>query len=400
MGAGLDQLSDELLLHVLLPRFTGEDLARLECVCTRYWRRVSLSDVPIGERLRRGDTVALHGLTSAAGRDLNGRPARVLSWDEASSRYFLNVEGEPRKKRLQPSNLKLALSLAEAAARAAVLSRADQWRVQRRQGENWKLTLQALRDCLPPLRTVAAGSMHTACLSRGTLFTCGFGSFGQLGHGPPSRSLAGAIEQDEQQDTRHAITAAPRPSIADLEDFEHVKELSFRAVDTATRRSHVEPYDHHDVHKVVVPQRQPAPASVACGGMHSAYIAGNGELYTWGRVLVEGSGAGGQARDQASVLGHFPTVVPSSPQIVLCRPWHVCCDGQGLKIRLAVPRSWDLVAKVAVVSLRDSHAACITDEGELFTWGSGWGLGHHSLCAQLDRIWGIVFPIPFFQIVQ
>ena len=113
----------------------GAELARLERVSKRFWRRnFSVAFPAEGDGLLpgRGAALRVEGLASAAGKSLNGRAATMLAADKDSGRIMVAVEGVERKKRLQRVNLRVPASLAEAAAEAAVLGRPDGWRVHRR----------------------------------------------------------------------------------------------------------------------------------------------------------------------------------------------------------------------------------------------------------------------------
>lgn len=315
------ELGDELLHEVLLHAAMGEPacLAKMERVATHFWRpRRALpeSDRLLRAMLPRGARVMIHGCQSKAGQALNGLLATVCGYDEGAGRYMLAVAGVERRKKLQRGNVTPVASAPEVAAATAVGRRVDRWRVDRREGESWKQVLHLLHCCLPPLRVLSCGSMHTvAADAAGRVWSFGLGSSGQLGHGPSAGP-------------RRAGPDVPNPQagLTDATLLADAQELSPRLVG----------FDTHDGGR----RAAAMCAVVAGGGSTFALAAGTGELWGWGRLV-----------DRSSIAAEKFIAAPS---LRLC------------------------LHAVSVVSVRDNHAALVTAGGALFTWGEGsqGQLGH------------------------
>ena len=349
---GLLELSDELLHEVLLRVAADEPagLGKLERVAAHLWRpRRPLprsDDEPSDTVLPRGARVVVHGCRSEAGQALNGRAATVHGFDAAAGRYMLAVAGVERRKKLQGSNITRAASAPEVAAAAAVSRRGDRWRVWRRRGESWKRALHLLQCCLPPLRRLSCGSMHTvAADAAGTVWSWGLGMSGQLGHGRRAAEpgAGGRGQSSEDDDDALATTERERKRWAGLTHtslLQDEKELRPRRVSFGGSTP-------------VAMQSTPAAAAVVAGGSSTlALVAGTGELWSWGRLAHRA----GSAEDRV--------VASPSPRLGLAMPPSKAHAGAG--------------QVVSVVSVRDNHAALVTDRGTLFTWGEGsqGQLGH------------------------
>ncbi len=327
--SGLLELSDELLHEVLLHVAASEPacLGKMERVATHFWRprrvlaeseRLSAAVVPHGTHVK------IHGCQSKAGQALNGLPATVCGYDEGAGRYLLVVAGVERRKKLQRGNITCVASVPEVAAATAVSWRADRWRVARQERESWKQILHLLHSCLPPLRRLSCGSMHTVATdAAGRVWSFGLGTNGQLGHGPsvgPGRAGDGNTVAASEEQRRLPVEPTHAPSLLDAHEIRQ-RPVSF---------------DRHQESQHAVAMG----AVVAGGGSTFALAAGTGELWAWGRLAD---------RSSAAVEKYI-----ASPSPHLCR--HT----------------------VSVISARDNHAALVTAVGSLFTWGEGsqGQLGH------------------------
>lgn len=70
-------------------------------------KKAEVEDVPKGERLPDGARVEIFGLTSEAGRALNGLHGHVECWHANKGRYDVKVEGEERIVSAKHSNVRL-----------------------------------------------------------------------------------------------------------------------------------------------------------------------------------------------------------------------------------------------------------------------------------------------------
>jgi hypothetical protein len=370
----LGQISDELLLELLLARCGARELARLECTSARFWRRCT--SLPCcapeeGDAPTLGTAVHIRGLTSEAGSALNGRAGRVVGEDAETGRVVVAVEGVERKKRLARHTLHTAASLAEAAADAALRRHPERWRVWRRRGEG---TLQLLRglELLAPLRRVGCGSMHTVLLEPAPVaaprrvWTCGLDSHGQLGRGSVPGAIVDSLEQQKWGARYVPWSVDPRGT--------HIQSMA------ATPQA-VRPY----LGAGGSAKEDDEIVSVGAGGSHTMALSKHGELYSWGAA---GGKAGGA---DFGVLGHGGGDARrwGRETRFLDVPFRVAADDtseeERRRVMTAVQQvgAAQLVAskraiglplgakgRVALVSMRDSHAAAVTVTGELYTWGS------------------------------
>ena len=126
-------------------------------------------------------------------------------------------------------------------------------------------------------KSIACGAYHTGVvLYGGTLFTWGSGSDGELGHGRKDnetlpREVRGLVAVEMRLRPQSQDKAAPTSSVQ---------------VSTPLLFSHV-----------------------SCGGYHSAAIAQNSTLYTWG---YGGDGQLGQGHDMTVCSPH--QVLPPNPR--------------------------------------------------------------------------------------
>eukprot|EP00163_Fabomonas_tropica_P003533 TRINITY_DN1302_c0_g1_i2.p1 TRINITY_DN1302_c0_g1~~TRINITY_DN1302_c0_g1_i2.p1 ORF type:complete len:2219 (+),score=807.59 TRINITY_DN1302_c0_g1_i2:52-6657(+) len=186
---------------------------------------------------------------------------------------------------------------------------------------------------------IAVGDYHTGALtSNGEVYTCGWGEYGQLGHG------------DE-------VTRATPERIEALVGLDIV--------------------------------------DIALGGHHSACLARNGDVYTWGWGSDGQLGHGGIGNQ--STPKRLESLCGRGVTQIECGVYHTAALGDGGKVftwgwgkdgRLGhgmisnqlTPRAVETLVNVKCVMIGcgSYHTAALTENGEVYTWG--WGedgrLGH------------------------
>ncbi|KEP62412.1 UNVERIFIED_CONTAM: regulator of chromosome condensation (RCC1) repeat-containing protein [Hammondia hammondi] len=190
---------------------------------------------------------------------------------------------------------------------------------------------------------VACGTYHSAFLGiyeqdRTSLFTCGLGLNGRLGHGDEEdRHLPTAVHALENVNiTAIACGAHHTACVTSAGTLYTWGGAAFGKLGLgSTRGSQLLPKH------VSGPLRNKAVVSVALGSQHSACVTTDGELYTWGQGRRLGHEAQGESdeilpRRVEALLGLFVI--------------HVVCG--------------------------DAHTACIVENGNVWAWGTSRILGH------------------------
>jgi RCC1 and BTB domain-containing protein len=125
---------------------------------------------------------------------------------------------------------------------------------------------------------VAAGGFHTACImDGGNLFTWGGGYFGQLGHGDEADRKTPKLVKGLQHCVAHSVSCGTHHTIM-LTDKQEVWTWGsgeFGKLGIGDDEKHTDP--------VLIPALQSvAVTEVSAGGFHSAALADDGIIYTWG----------------------------------------------------------------------------------------------------------------------
>ncbi|XP_072201312.1 RCC1 domain-containing protein 1 [Excalfactoria chinensis] len=157
-----------------------------------------------------------------------------------------------------------------------------------------------------PMRAVAAGGWHSACISDGgDLYVWGWNESGQLGL--PSRAVA--EEQGQDEDVGAGLEdpllpgEPPGAAFISIQAFPALLDLPL----------------------------EPAVAAVSCGSRHTAAVTRGGELYTWGWGKYGQLGHGDRAScDQPRRVEQL-WAEGLQAQEVVCGPWstYVCVLQQG-----------------------------------------------------------------------
>mmetsp|Transcript_30680 Transcript_30680/g.80173 ORF Transcript_30680/g.80173 Transcript_30680/m.80173 type:complete len:731 (-) Transcript_30680:486-2678(-) len=191
------------------------------------------------------------------------------------------------------------------------------------------------------VKAVVAGNQHSAILTAdGDVYTFGRGNFGQLGHG---------IQTSGSQQTPTLVEGLPSKAVVQIAcGWHHMAALTKTQEVWTWGSGEYGRLGHGDESRQVAPKMVEALHSkpviaVACGGFHTCAITEAGTLYTWG------GGYFGQ-------LGHG--------------------DENDRKTPTVVSRFRDVA--VHQVSCGTHHTLALSDNGDVWSWGSGeYGkLGH------------------------
>uniref|UniRef100_A0A669PYK4 RCC1 domain containing 1 n=1 Tax=Phasianus colchicus TaxID=9054 RepID=A0A669PYK4_PHACC len=158
-----------------------------------------------------------------------------------------------------------------------------------------------------PMRAVAAGGWHSACVSDGgDLYMWGWNESGQLGL--PSRTVAEEQAEDEDMGAGEDSGGLQQcwslgPAFISIQAFPALLDLPL----------------------------EPAVAAVSCGSRHTAAVTRGGELYTWGWGKYGQLGHGDRASCDHPRRVEQLWAEGLWAQEVVCGPWntYVCVLQQG-----------------------------------------------------------------------
>jgi alpha-tubulin suppressor-like RCC1 family protein len=249
---------------------------------------------------------------------------------------------------------------------------------------------------------VACGDAHTAVATEGGgVYTFGNGEVGQLGHGDEENQLAPRrVPAAAFNDERIVMVAAGGSHTVALSEAGHVFTWGDGGVGQL---------GHNDRERQRAPRQVEAGrfgsdkvVFVAAGGGYTVAVTAGGRLYTWGfgnlgrlghgdagdRLVptLVGAGAfgapeGGRVVMAACGMAHTLVVTQDGALWVCGRGY----DGQLGLSDLASRHSFERVgagafggARVVAAAAGDLHSAAVTEDGALWTWGSGYHgrLGH------------------------
>ncbi|CAN0925853.1 Ultraviolet-B receptor UVR8 [Linum grandiflorum] len=228
---------------------------------------------------------------------------------------------------------------------------------------------------------VSAGWSHSGFVSdEGCLFTCGDGSFGQLGHGDQSNCSTPVKVSYFDSEHVDQMACGMRHSVVLL------KRNQVYGFGSGKRGQLGVSVKSASLPRVTLGFEDVEIVSVSANGDHSAALSGDGKLYTWGRgfsgfpdsnvpccsfpslrfdrvalgwnhaLLLNGDGEvymlGG---DRHGVLDKMSTTAN-----------HLPGKGTGLE-RVSNPDG----ARVVQIAAGSEHSALVTDGGAIMTWG--WG---------------------------
>jgi len=239
--------------------------------------------------------------------------------------------------------------------------------------------------------SVACGWRHTAALTKfNALYTWGHGAFGQLGHGGdvnfflPLRLEAYKEWVQVACGWRHTAALDVQGSTLTWGDGEHLQLGHGNRLMQATP-------------KAVAMLAPTTIAQVECGSHHCLAFSAAGQVYTWGSG---GRGQLGHGRRRSEAV---PRVVAALSELCVVR---VACGGHSLAVTdqgllftwgdgkhgqlghgchqaECLPRVVKGLSESQVIGVAsgDFHSIALTNDGQVYTWGSGLlgELGHDSL---------------------
>mmetsp|Transcript_24145 Transcript_24145/g.66907 ORF Transcript_24145/g.66907 Transcript_24145/m.66907 type:complete len:608 (-) Transcript_24145:79-1902(-) len=249
---------------------------------------------------------------------------------------------------------------------------------------------------------VSCGYNHYAAITTNNdLYTWGGGAFGELGHG---------TEEDHYLPKRVDALVQHNKHIKQVVcgDFHTVSltisgEVLAWGSNTAGRTGHGETDGYQLVPKRVERLAGVRVMSISTGSAHTAVVTETGEVYTWG------FGKNGELGHSQGDCCHVPTLVKAMQgrkvKQVSCGSNHtgvVTEDGRCFtfggnrhgklghsdKVKRLTPTAVQALEGVFVssISCGVAHTACISNTGEVYTWGMGGRgqLGHGSFENQLE----------------
>ena len=246
---------------------------------------------------------------------------------------------------------------------------------------------------------VACGGYHSALLTQmGGVYCFGHGGYGQLGLGNQLRQLAPMrVPAERFSDERIVMLAAGGYHTVALSDEGHV----FTWGDSENGQLGHSDRERHCVPRQVEPEHFGGEkvVFVAAGEFHTVAVTAGGRLYTWGMGSFGQLGHGDAGDKLVPTLAGAETFGASAVMMAACGTMHtlvVTSDGAlwacgcgnngqlGLNDR-ANRLSFVRVglgefggARIVAAAAGDYHSAATTEDGALWTWGTGASgqLGH------------------------
>jgi len=248
-----------------------------------------------------------------------------------------------------------------------------------------------------PAMMVSCGGEHTLVLTADAVWSCGCGSYGQLGHGDTADKLVLTLVGAEGFRGAQIVMVAAGGL--------HSVALGTEGRVWTWGWGHFGQLGHNDEENRLVPTLLAGEALggaavvlVTAGSGHTLAVTLDGELWVWGCGEEGQLGLGYEANRLAPTLVAAQAAFGGSPVLmVACGDWHslvVTKDGalwtfgSGYDGALGhndrnnrlVPTRIEAQhfgnANIVSVAGGVSHSAAVTEEGTLYTWGYASSLGH------------------------
>jgi len=252
---------------------------------------------------------------------------------------------------------------------------------------------------------VACGNSHTLLLTAaGRVLSCGFGHFGQLGHGDKANKLVLTLVAAEQFRGAKIVMVAAGGF--------HSVALGAEGIVWTSGAGRAGRLGHNDGENKLTPTPLTREALggatvvfVAAGRVHTVAVTSEGALWVWGmgncgqlglgdlnnrlapaRVGAEEAFGGSQVLTVACGDAHTLAVTKDGALWSCGFGSHGVLGHNDQNDRL-VPTRIEAQhfgnANVISAAAGPSHSAAVTDEGTLYTWGDKEGLGHADKEAKL-----------------
>ncbi|XP_021731124.1 ultraviolet-B receptor UVR8 isoform X1 [Chenopodium quinoa] len=235
---------------------------------------------------------------------------------------------------------------------------------------------------------VSAGWNHSGFVSdSGRLFTCGDGSFGQLGHGD-YQSCSSPMEVSFFN-SKHVeqIACGMRHSLVLLKGNLGDKVYGFGSGKRGQLGVSEDKIKSVSFPKTCSGLEHAEVVAILANGDQSAALSGSGRLYTWGRsfssssnVCIPQSVCSSLSFEQAALGWNHALVLTSEGEVFMLGGSHHGVLSEPQKMTHLHNSSGEPTLskvtgldgkKVAQIAAGAEHSAILTDDGQLYTWG--WG---------------------------
>ncbi|KAK7274714.1 hypothetical protein RIF29_15811 [Crotalaria pallida] len=254
---------------------------------------------------------------------------------------------------------------------------------------------------------VSAGWSHSAFVSdTGCLFTCGDGSFGQLGHGDySSRCTPFKVSFFASQHVAQ-VACGMRHSLVLLQDGSLNQVYGFGSGKRGQLGVSKDKIKSINLPQVMSGLEDVEIAQIAANGDHSAALSVDGHLYTWGRGFKGFEDAhsphclNSTLNFRKATLGwNHALALTDEGEVYMLGGNHpgVLSDLQNMNPAKQIPDlrevNLEKVAgldgiKIADIATGAEHSVVVTENGEVKTWG--WGehgqLGLGNTCDQISPV--------------
>ncbi|XP_019433360.1 PREDICTED: ultraviolet-B receptor UVR8 [Lupinus angustifolius] len=255
---------------------------------------------------------------------------------------------------------------------------------------------------------VSAGWSHSAFVSdSGCLFTCGDGSFGQLGHGDYTSHCTPLKVSFFANQHVAQVACGMRHSLVLLKDGSQNQVYGFGSGKRGQLGVSKDKIKSINLPQVISAFEDAEIVQIAANGDHSASLSVDGHLYTWGRGFKGFEDVhspqclNSSLNFSKATLGwNHALALTGEGEVYMLGGNHlgVLSDHQSINRPKQIPvdfREANLEKvpgldgiKIADIATGSEHSIIVTDNGEIKTWG--WGehgqLGLGDTCDQISPI--------------
>jgi len=252
-------------------------------------------------------------------------------------------------------------------------------------GDRSSVMLPKLVECLLPhkVRQLSLGTSHSAAITDdGFVFTWGYGGDGRLGHGDERDHLVPKQLKYFGQENIVQVVCGELHTAA----LSSNGKVYTWGLGKDGRLGHSDRANHFLPHEVVVLSKHEIK-EVACGGLHTAALSEGGEIFTWGLGKDGRLGHNSEADqltpkkvEQLSGVqiiqilcgGHHTAALAKDGEVFT---WGFDDDGRlghGSLGHQFVPKKIEALSEIKTVQIACGcwHSAALSNEGAVYTWGS------------------------------